>query len=205
HAALPIALIARNNQDVGHELSQLASAGADLSGDRGAAARVRELGTEHTQLAAEVAVLEGQNTAADRPDPALLEAAALDAETLVFRTRIAQMQVNLSALGRALQAADEGVIASLANLSAGARLVMTGYHRDLASQALGEVEMVLAASQPAAVNARYDAMAPSSMREYGRQFELRDTRKGQLARAHELFSTIAQRHELSGALFQEAA
>jgi hypothetical protein len=201
HAMLPVTLIARASQDAGHELSQLSHAGA---GDPLAAARARALGADHAQLAGEVATLEGQVMATGRPDPVLLETAGLDAETIAFRARIAQLQASLSALGHALDAADQGAIAALANLSAGARMVMTGHHLDLASQALDEVETVLDASQPAAVNARYDAMPPSPAREYGRQFELRDTRKAQLAHAHERFAAIAKAHGLDGALFQEA-
>lgn len=204
HGVLPVTLIARASQDAGRALSQLSHAGEDGAGGPAAAARARSLGADHAQLAGEVATLESQVMASGRPDPVLLETAGLDAETLAFRARIAQLQASLSALGHALDAADQGVIAALAHLSAGARMVMTGHHLDLASQALGEVETTLDTSQPAAVNARYDAMPPSPAREYGRQFELRDTRKAQLARAHERFATIARAHGLDGAIFQEA-
>jgi hypothetical protein len=204
HAMLPVTLIARASRDAGHELSQLSHAGQDAPGDRAAATRARALGADHAQLAGEVATLEGQVMATGRPDPVLLETASLDADTLAFRARIAQLQASLSALGHALNAADQGVIAAIANLSPGARMVMTGHHLDLARQALGEVESALDASRPAAVNARYDAMPPSPAREYGRQFELRDTRKAQLARAHERFAAIAKTHGLDGALFHEA-
>jgi hypothetical protein len=204
HAMLPVTLIARASQDAGHELSRLSHAAQAAPGDRATAARASALGADHAQLAGEVATLEGQMMATGRPDPVLLETAGLDAETLAFRARVAQLQASLSALGHALDAADQGVIAELANLSAGARMVMTGHHLDLASQSLGEVENSLDASQPAAVHARYDAMPPSPVREYGRQFELRETRRAQLARAHERFAAIAKAHGLDGALFQEA-
>ena len=161
HAMLPVTLISRTSQDAGHELSQLSHAGQDGAGDPAAAARARALGADHAQLAGEIATLEGQVMATGRPDPALLETAGLDAETLGLRARVAGLQASLSVLGHALDAADQGVIAALANLSAGARMIMTGHHLDLASQALGEVETILDTSQPAAVNAHYDAMPPS--------------------------------------------
>ena len=75
---------------------------------------------------------------------------------------------------------------------------------DAASAALGSVETILDVSQPAAVNARYDAMpADAPAREMGRQFELRETRQAQLVRAQQQFAATVQAHQLEGPLFEQ--
>ena len=97
------------------------------------------------------------------------------------------------------------MIAAIANLSAGARLVLVSARLDAASAALGSVETILDVSQPAAVNARYDAMpADAPGREMGRQFELRETRQAQLVRAQQQFAATVQAHQLEGPLFEQA-
>ena len=200
-AMLPVSLIARASGDAGRELGRLQQG---AGGDREAAVRARELATDHTQLASETATLQSQVMGTGSPDPVQLEIAGLDAATLGLRARVANLKVGLRALSGAIGAADEGVIAAIANLSAGARMVMTAHHLDMASFALGGVEGTLDMSQPAAVNARYDALPPSATREYGRQFELRETRKAHLALAQESFNEVVKKHHLDGALFKEA-
>ncbi|MEO7731824.1 MAG: hypothetical protein ABIY55_12680 [Kofleriaceae bacterium] len=105
----------------------------------------------------------------------------------------------------ALDAADQGVLAALANLSAGTRMILTAHHLDMAGFALGDVELTLDHNSPAAINARWDAMPTTfENREYGRQFELHETRKAQLARAQQQFAQVVKQHGLDGALFASA-
>jgi len=202
HAMLPVNLVTRAAGDAGREVGRLQQGS---KGDAGATTRARELTADHTQLAGEAAALESQVMATGAPDPVLLETAGLDAATLGLRAHVANLRAGLRALSGALDAADQGVLAAIANLSGGARLILTSAHLDTASFALGDVETTLDHSSPAAINAKWDAMPTTpANREYGRQFELRDTRKATLALAQQQFSRIAQNHGLDGALFARA-
>lgn len=202
HAMLPVMLVAHASSDAGRDVGRLQSgAQGDVEGTR----RAGELAEDRAQLASETAALQGQAMAKGAPDPALLETAALDAATLGFRARIANLRLALRSLGQAIDAADQGVIAAIANLSAETRIVLLSGRLDAASAALGGIESILDHSQPAAVNARYDAMPPDApAREMGRQFELRETRQAQLVRAQQQFAAVAQEHRLEGPLFEQA-
>ncbi len=202
HAMLPVQLIARSSTDAGRQLGQLQQgAGAD----RIARARAGELGADHLQLAGETAALQSQMMATGAADPVLLETAGIDAATLGLRAHVANLRSGLHALSGALAAADRGVLAAIANLSAGTRMILTAHHLDMAGFALGDVELTLAHNTPAAINARWDAMPMTfANREYGRQFELRETRKAQLARAQQQFTQAIKQHGLDGGLFARA-
>jgi len=202
HAMLPVQLIARSSADAGRQLAQLQQG---AGGDRSTRARADELGADHLQLAGETAALQSQVMATGATEPVLLETAGIDAATLGLRAHVANLRAGLHALSGALEAADQGVLAAIANLSAGTRMVLTAHHLDMAGFALGDVELTLDHNTPAAINARWDAMPTTfANREYGRQFELRETRKAQLARAQQQFTQVVKQHGLDGALFARA-
>ena len=82
HAMLPVMLVAHASREAGRDVGRLARS---APGDAEATGRAGALAEDHAQLARETAALQGQAMAQGAPDPALLEAAALDAATLGFR------------------------------------------------------------------------------------------------------------------------
>ena len=201
-AGLPVALVARAGAEASHELGRLRDdEAADPSVARG---RSQTLGAEQRQLSGETTRLQVQVLAGGAPDAAQLEAASLDAMMLRFRARLARLQHLLGQLRAGIEAADRGVVASIANALSW-EVILVPFELENAIGDLQGIDDELARYTQAAIHKKWDArQIDVHDRERGRQFELHETRKAQLAIAQQRLAEVTQRRRLDGALLRRA-
>jgi hypothetical protein len=137
--------------------------------------RTQALDTERGELHRVEDALREQTLAGGEPDPDALEIARVTRDWLALRVALARLQHELADLGHALEAADEGTIAQLANLFASELRVLPshleGIGRDLAA-----IDDVLASAGTDATERQLGTAPESEGKTTARSFLLRQTR-----------------------------
>lgn len=198
---LSVALLQRFLVEAGEQLRKLRE--REIEQPTVASGLAIQLAPEQAAADTAAATLHSQVLTQGAPDAELLEASALDAAMVTFRAQLGNLQHALSALRTWVEAADPGVVASVAAVCSWEAALLPN-HLASAIGALQYVDDGLARHSRVAINARWDALPPSDMRELVRQFELRASRRAALEAAQEGFAGVVRRHQLDGERLRRA-
>ncbi|MEP6864551.1 MAG: hypothetical protein ABJE66_28275 [Deltaproteobacteria bacterium] len=119
--------------------------------------------------------LREQALAGGEPDPDALEIARVTRDWLALRVAVARLQHELGDLGHALEAADEGTLAHVANLFATDLRVLPSHLQALVRD-LGTIDDVLASASTEATERQLGPSPESDGKAMARSFLLRQTR-----------------------------
>ncbi len=152
--------------------------------------RSDELEAEQARLTAMTGELRSRSVSGKAPDADAIEMTSVAAEWLEMRTSIANLQHAVGGLRAAIEAADRGFVAGVANLfSTDMKTVPVSLDHFIYE--LQKVDDLLASSSSAATERRFEGLPRSDGLEFARTFAFKDTRAAKTERAREQLKKVA--------------